>query len=333
MDILFDMSKTSQQLNHITIAYFYSPAVNAAEEFIALIPKLLELGFGLSHTTVDVPPQRHIYKDSISDLEVPSGFQAATVNLKYNRENSSISIDPGRRLISFSGVTVDAAKFEEVNLLLMAAFPEPDSIPLTKDRQAELVTLVSGLKALRGQYEADITAREAESLRVDKAHNDAFSEINKTYQEHMKLKAPVDYWTARKTEMSKKAGFRLGFLCGGMMAMLGCLAMAYKGFSTFGEVSPPVWTFAFAAVALSLSVWALRMLATSYFSALHLAEDADFRAQMTKAYLALLSDGAATETDRHLVLQELFRPVSYGLLKHDGPPLGLIDTVRKLSGK
>lgn len=112
---------------------------------------------------------------------------------------------------------------------------------------------------------------------------------------------------------------------------IGGIAMIMRAYAE--DSHPPFWLLASAAVCLSLAVWVLRMLSTAYFSAMHLAEDAGFRAQVTHAYLALLSDSAAAKEDRHLVLQQLFRPVSYGLLKQDGPPLGIADAVRTLGSK
>ncbi|WOI45625.1 DUF6161 domain-containing protein [Acidovorax sp. BLS4] len=57
-----------------------------------------------------------------------------------------------------------------------------------------------------------------------------------------------------------------------------------------------------------------------YLSAHHLRIDADERAVMVQAYLALTNEGKVTEAERVLVLGPLFRPTVDGIVKDDGAP-------------
>ena len=65
--------------------------------------------------------------------------------------------------------------------------------------------------------------------------------------------------------------------------------------------------------------WVGRLLTKLYLSEHHLRNDAEERAVMTTTYLALSTEGAAAEADRHIVLNALFRATPDGIVKDDGP--------------
>ena len=80
-----------------------------------------------------------------------------------------------------------------------------------------------------------------------------------------------------------------------------------------------------------LVFWAGRLLTKLYLSQHHLRQDAQERATMTETYLALIENGAATEADRQVILNALFRNTPDGIVKVlssvDGPCTARVNLV------
>lgn len=71
---------------------------------------------------------------------------------------------------------------------------------------------------------------------------------------------------------------------------------------------------------LTMYLWVMRLLMRLYTAEHHLAIDAYGRSALTETYLSLTQEGAATDADRAIMLSVIFRPVSDGMVKEDGPP-------------
>jgi len=76
--------------------------------------------------------------------------------------------------------------------------------------------------------------------------------------------------------------------------------------------------------------WAGRLLTKLYLSQHHLRQDADERATMTTTYLALTAEQAASDGDRTIILNALFRNTPDGIVKEDG---GLDPSIAAALGK
>jgi hypothetical protein len=166
-----------------------------------------------------------------------------------------------------------------------------------------------------------------------------FKQVEATYREYMRLKAPVEYWAAKgaEHEVSAKKIKKVLFwytpvasvaLLGGLALLLGlAISIANKEtplalFAIIGAMGL-VWTTIF--------FWGGRLLVRFYLSQHHLALDARERATMVHTYLALSSEGKVEATERSLVLTAVFRPTTDGIVKEDGAPdLGLSNVASKL---
>jgi hypothetical protein len=103
----------------------------------------------------------------------------------------------------------------------------------------------------------------------------------------------------------------------------------------FGRLDSPVALYVVFSGGLAmfstLVFWLGRLLTRPYLSERHLKTDADKRAVMTKTYLALTKEGQATEAERSIILTQLFRGSSDGIVKDDGPPeIALQSLISKL---
>lgn len=151
----------------------------------------------------------------------------------------------------------------------------------------------------------------------------------KTYSEHMGLKAPVTYW--RK----KAEGHRINSWIAGMIGVVFATALVSFGVTrgvswvldliskVFEETKQWQATYSVLGIALfvlTIIFWIGRLISRTYVSESHLAIDAEERAVMVETYLALTQENKIDTSERVLVLGSLFRASSDGLVKDDGAP-------------
>lgn len=146
------------------------------------------------------------------------------------------------------------------------------------------------------------------------------------YAEKLGLEAPVTYWK-RKSRLHKAKEAQhlrmLRFYFGGAaVAILFVFYQAATKLHGLIMVPTPVLVVVGAGLAFfaALVLWVARILTRLYLSEHHLRTDADERATMANAYLALIHKGSLEPTDRAIILQALFRPSADGVVKDDGPP-------------
>lgn len=152
-----------------------------------------------------------------------------------------------------------------------------------------------------------------------------------TYNEELALKAPVEYWAARRLKHRNRT---LGFAVGSaVLVALGCGAF-WKLASALVEVTkPPVSKLVFYGLLLTMFLWAVRILARLLMANASLELDAGERAVMAQTYLALLREQGVRDTDagvRALVLAALFRHSPTGLIRDDAGPNTPIDMLSRI---
>lgn len=150
------------------------------------------------------------------------------------------------------------------------------------------------------------------------------------YKEYMKLRAPVEYWEGKAKEHENREGTARTRLYWYFPITILIMTAAFVGAAWFLLNHPDTETSK-APVALyvvvsggllllsSIAFWIGRILTKLYLSEHHLRNDAEERAVMATTYLALTNEGAASETERQIVLNSLFRPTPDGIVKDDGP--------------
>ncbi|TCS10486.1 hypothetical protein EV278_11768 [Caulobacter sp. BK020] len=151
----------------------------------------------------------------------------------------------------------------------------------------------------------------------------------KTYSEHMGLKAPVTYWRrkAKSHLLKSRIVGVLGLLFAAAMVTLGVtqgvswiLDLITKVFKETKQWQATYSVLGIAAFVLTIIFWIGRLISRTYVSESHLAIDAEERAVMVETYLALTQENKIDTSERVLVLGSLFRSSSDGLVKDDGAP-------------
>ncbi|WP_332660862.1 DUF6161 domain-containing protein [Brevundimonas sp.] len=150
--------------------------------------------------------------------------------------------------------------------------------------------------------------------------------VEQSYREAMALQAPVEYWNAKATAhrtAERKARIRLQwFFPVALILIVGMFAGSAAYLLTVPTTALPPGLYFIAsaglAAAAGLLFWIGRLLTKLYLSEHHLRHDAEERAVMTTTYLALTAEQAASDTDRQIVLNALFRGTSDGIVKEEG---------------
>lgn len=197
----------------------------------------------------------------------------------------------------------------------------------------------SGLTGLRERHEQ--LSREGKEALEEQAtlYHEHLAEteaelrrIAETYKSRLGLEAPVQYW--RKKARSHRAMAGLSFFA---------VAVSGIGFGSFflsqvADVLGPAEDPGAAEVVIlltlaTLGVWAIRIFVRLFFSQVHLNTDAGGRAVMIETFLALLNRDEASEEERLLVLNSIFRPSSTGIVKDDSAPPSIPEGVSRLLSK
>jgi hypothetical protein len=124
---------------------------------------------------------------------------------------------------------------------------------------------------------------------------------------------------------AQTTGWAIGL---GIAFLLLLLATGWRLVVEYDSAQPPYWMLVSLVLVFGLLVWVFRLLVRAMFSDLHLAEEAKLRSVMTKTYIALLRERAADEKDRQLVLENIYRPMSAGLIGDEIPPTTLGEIIR-----
>lgn len=153
------------------------------------------------------------------------------------------------------------------------------------------------------------------------------AELEKTYQEKLKLEAPARYWRKKSEKFyreGRNARTILLTIIGFAAVVLVILLFTSPDWifnSVFDGNATAIlrWSFLFLTF-LSLIAFAIKAISKVMFSAYHLGRDAEERHTLTFFYLALLKESSIKEEERNMIIQALFSRVDTGLLKDDSGP-------------
>ncbi|MBK7763476.1 MAG: hypothetical protein IPI46_08895 [Bacteroidetes bacterium] len=151
-------------------------------------------------------------------------------------------------------------------------------------------------------------------------------ELEKTYQEKLRLSKPANYWQERSKVLKSEGWKALWWLVG--VIVFACVTLylllwftpKYMLESIFsGNASAIRWSIVYITFISFLAI-GIRALSKVMFSSFHLSRDAEEREQLSYFYLALKNESAVDEKDKHLIMQSLFSRADTGLLKEDSAP-------------
>ena len=149
-------------------------------------------------------------------------------------------------------------------------------------------------------------------------------ELEKLYDEKLKLSKPAEYWQTMGKEYEHKGKIWLGWSIAvavfTIILMLGTVIFVPNLFSEDAHVFDIVKNSAIITIAASVSIYVMRLLVKMAMSSFHLARDAKEREQLVGFYLALINEKAVTDKERSLIINSLFSRSDTGLLKGEATP-------------
>lgn len=230
----------------------------------------------------------------------------------------------------------DVAKAQDADHKRRLAALDHAASEREQDYSTRSIALTTKMAALETQAERRIIAfRRLRRRAVARARAD-IQAVHATYQEQMRLQEPVKYWSQKGLEHSRQAKKWLWATAGAAACVLGMPAIAWAVADVIGLVPQrPLFgwpsagaigwadilrnakALSFVLLASGLTIWGLRFCARVYLSERHLATDANERSTIVMTYLALLKENAASEAERAIVLQTLFRSSADGIVRDD----------------
>jgi hypothetical protein len=178
--------------------------------------------------------------------------------------------------------------------------------------------------------------------------------LKETYDKHMALAAPVEYWDIKRKRHGRWALVSFIAIVVGMFSAawflhselqsVGQIITASKVATTTAQVPPSVpsriqsliepaagWRIGSFILLATLCFWFIRLLVRIFLSNLHLENDAAERVTMAKTYLALIRNDDLPKGDNiNTVLAALFRPTGDGIVRDDGIPPSTLEWFTKL---
>lgn len=165
------------------------------------------------------------------------------------------------------------------------------------------------------------------------------SDLEKTYDELLRLKKPADYWKQRAEELNREGWYAtkcmIALICLAAISLYVLLVIApggmLKSFSTDTGAAIK-WSVVYL-MFVSICVYGIRVTHRIAFSSFHLARDAEEREQLMYVYLSLIKDNEISKEEKNLIIQSLFSRADTGLLKEDSSPTMPNDLIGKLINK
>lgn len=195
------------------------------------------------------------------------------------------------------------------------------------------------IKSITNQTNEHLKQLDEGSIKYYAERDKRCAELEKLYDEKLKLEAPAQYWETLKKSYTISGAIWFGVsiimavgIVVGLVKLLNWLPNIFTEDSHWVDVFK---NSAIITVITSVAVYILRIMVKMAMSSFHLARDAKERHNLSYFYLALIQDKAITDKERALVINALFSRSDTGLLKSEAGPtmsnnvMDLVDTVKR----
>lgn len=173
---------------------------------------------------------------------------------------------------------------------------------------------------------------------MDKSEQN-IEDLEKTYQEKLRLEKPAIYWN-KKADIYKKQGlFWSAILFVVLVFGIGLFGYYFLEWTKGASLALKFNSLQGAVIFMTMiTIYAIliKSISKMVFSSFHLQRDSEEREQLTYVYLSLTNeDGAIDEDSRKIVLQALFSRADSGLLHKDSSPTmpGLNELIKASGGR
>lgn len=208
-------------------------------------------------------------------------------------------------------------------------------IDATKKAEEEIASLLAKSNTLFHDQELRVEELwknnqvEIEQQKLDtnnfiQEKQNRMSELEKTYEEKLKLSKPAEYWKKMSKSYTRSGSIWLAVSALTAMAIIAGLALIIIFTPNLFEKNSYwldlVKDTALLTVITSVAIYILRITIKLSLSSFHLSRDAREREQLSYFYLSLMESKGITENERALIINSLFSRSDTGLLKGDSAP-------------
>ncbi len=208
---------------------------------------------------------------------------------------------------------LEAAKQAELELARILS----DSNAILHDQEQRVVDFWQ-----KGQAELQKQKDEMEEFIQEKKGQ--LSELEKTYEEKLRLSRPADYWKKMSKNYNKSGiAWLILSVFISVAIIVGLVFLIVKTPNLFEEDAywlDLIKDTALLTVMTSVAIYILRITVKLAMSSFHLSRDAKEREQLSYFYLSLTKTNAVSEKERALIVNSLFSRSDTGLLKGEAAP-------------
>ena len=255
-------------------------------------------------------------------------FQGALLGYEYDNQESDIvrrrkgeDISLGRLRNRFSDAT--ETLFNEVAQLKQEHIDWDTESRFASDR---LLSVQKKLGERQRKHQSEYFDMNFQAWNV------RLTELEKTYEEKLKLKKPAEYWA----KAARKYGIQGGLWTLAIVALVVVGLLYFREFFTAWltgqqlaiELKSLQGVVLYSSI-VAIYAYLIRVFSRLAFSAFHLMRDAEEREQLTYLYLSLSNESVIDERSREIVLQALFCRSETGLLANEhGPTMPGMDFLK-----
>jgi hypothetical protein len=183
---------------------------------------------------------------------------------------------------------------------------------LENDRASQKTELMKQVQSQSDDFDGKVTS-----------WSDRVSELERLYEEKLKLSKPAQYWAQSAKKFKYQAVvfsvMILVVVSIGIISISDLFKLWLIGSPTAINLASIQGAVIFTSLA-AVYAYCLRILSRLTFSSFHLMRDAEEREQLTYLYLSLTNESVIDEKSREIVLQALFSRTETGLLNNEHGP-------------
>ena len=216
-----------------------------------------------------------------------------------------------------------------------------DHLKDSTDKYEEYVKIIDDFKTDKEKIYSDWFINTKGGFETfSKESDEKVKELEKVYNEKLKLEEPAKYWAERGQKLKKQGWIALTVLV--TLVSIAVISLGellwkvpeqiYNSFFEGDKSAAIRWSIIYVTF-ISFMAFCVKAVSKVMFSSFHLARDSEERYTLTYFYLALLKDAEVSKEEKQLIMQSLFSRADTGLLKEDSSPTMPNDIAGKLFNK
>lgn len=315
------LRRTQQDAQH-----HYQELLNSAEGFFGA-PSAIDFIMDLKQSNVDSAAGAFAVLTGcpieLNSRATESFFTGIIRGFLYKNEIDWTAASHRKTLVNLEGEYQAKIREQQERLVYL----EEENKRLNEQHSAALKAQCLSLDSLRDQKTKLLddlhAAKDTAFAELASKHEANLKNIEDTFHNKLALQKPIDYWKEKKATHVKLAK-RFAWASAIALVVFGA-GLGFLIHWAFGNLeaneNPKHWQVGVTIVAAFFVIWIVRLLIRMFLSHQHLAADAAERVTMVQTYLSLSREGqGVAPADRSVILQQLFKSASDGLVKDDGAP-------------